>query len=58
MGLRVKDRTKPKLPPVAPGVYMAVCVGVIDLGEQLCEYKEKKGRLLQKSGPVCVGAGR
>lgn len=43
MGLRVKDRTKPKLPPVAPGVYMAVCVGVIDLGEQLCEYKEKKG---------------
>lgn len=42
MGLRVKDRAKPKLPPVEPGVYIAVCVGVIDLGEQLCEYKDKK----------------
>ena len=40
--LRVKDRAKPKLPPVEPGVYISVCVGVIDLGEQLCEYKEKK----------------
>ena len=26
MGLKVKDRAKPKLPPVEPGVYMAVCV--------------------------------
>ena len=34
MGLKVKDRAKPKLPPVEPGVYMAVCVGVIDLVEQ------------------------
>ena len=41
MGLKVKDRAKPKLPPVEPGVYIAVCVGVIDLGEQLCEYKDK-----------------
>ena len=40
--LRVKDRAKPKLPPVEPGVYISVCVGVIDLGEQLCEYKNKK----------------
>lgn len=37
MGLRVKDRAKPKLPPVEPGVYIAVCVGVIDLGEQFSE---------------------
>lgn len=36
--MKIKDRAKPKLPPVEPGVYMAVCVGVIDLGEQ---YNEK-----------------
>lgn len=41
MGLRVKDRAKPKLPPVEPGVYIGICVGVIDLGEQLCEFKDK-----------------
>lgn len=27
MALKVKDRAKPKLPPVEPGVYLAVCVG-------------------------------
>ena len=37
MALKVKDRAKPKLPPVEPGVYLAVCVGVIDLGEQYSE---------------------
>ncbi|MBR2908054.1 MAG: hypothetical protein IKC26_10030 [Clostridia bacterium] len=35
--MKVKDRAKPKLPPVEPGVYMAVCIGVIDLGEQYSE---------------------
>ena len=35
--MKIKDRAKPKLPPVEPGVYMAVCVGVIDLGEQYSE---------------------
>lgn len=35
--MKVKDRAKPKTPPVEPGVYMAVCVGVIDLGEQYSE---------------------
>lgn len=40
--IRVKDRAKPNLPPVEPGVYISICVGVIDLGEQLCEYKNKK----------------
>ncbi len=35
--MKVKDRAKPKTPPVAPGVYMAVCIGVIDLGEQYSE---------------------
>lgn len=35
--MKIKDRAKPKLPPVEPGVYMAVCVGCIDLGEQYSE---------------------
>lgn len=35
--MRIKDKAKPKLPPVAPGVYIAICVGVIDLGEQYSE---------------------
>lgn len=35
--MKIKDRVKPSLPPVEPGVYMAVCVGVVDLGEQYSE---------------------
>lgn len=35
--MRIKDRARPKVPPVEPGVYMAICVGVIDLGEQYSE---------------------
>lgn len=35
--MKIKDRAKPKAPPVDPGVYMAVCVGVVDLGEQYSE---------------------
>ena len=35
--MNIKDRAKPKTPPVEPGVYMAVCVGVVDLGEQYSE---------------------
>lgn len=34
---KVKDRAKPKTPPVEPGVYLSVCVGYIDLGEQYSE---------------------
>lgn len=37
MGLKVKDRAKPKIPPVEPGVYIAICVGILDLGEQFSE---------------------
>lgn len=32
--MKIKDRAKPKMPPIEPGVYIAICVGVIDLGEQ------------------------
>ena len=35
--MKIKDRAKPKAPAVEPGVYMAVCVGVVDLGEQYSE---------------------
>ncbi len=35
--MKIKDRAKPKQPSVEPGVYMAVCVGVVDLGEQYSE---------------------
>lgn len=35
--MKIKDRAKPKTPPVEPGVYIAICVGVIDLGEQYSE---------------------
>lgn len=35
--MKIKDRAKPKAPPVEPGVYIAICVGVVDLGEQYSE---------------------
>lgn len=35
--MKIKDRAKPKTPTVEPGVYIAVCIGVIDLGEQYSE---------------------
>lgn len=35
--MKIKDRARPKVPIVEPGVYIAVCVGVIDLGEQYSE---------------------
>jgi hypothetical protein len=44
--MKIKDRVKPKLPPVEPGVYMAVCVGVVDLGEQYSEvYKSYSNKV-------------
>ena len=44
--MKIKDRAKPKTPPVEPGVYMAVCVGVVDLGEQYSEmYKSYSNKV-------------
>ena len=34
MSLKVKNKKGPSLPPINGGTYPAVCVGVIDLGEQ------------------------
>lgn len=39
--MKIKDRAKPKLPPVDPGVYIGICVGVIDLGEQYSDKFKK-----------------
>lgn len=35
--MKIKDRAKPALPPIPAGQYLAVCVGVFDLGEQYSE---------------------
>ena len=35
--MRIKDKSRPKVPAIEPGVYMAVCTGIIDLGEQYSE---------------------
>ena len=44
--MKIKDRVKPKAPPVEPGVYLAVCVGVVDLGEQYSEvYKSYSNKV-------------
>ena len=45
--MKIKDRAKPKIPPVPPGVYFAVCVGVIDLGEQYNEKFKKYSNQVQ-----------
>lgn len=43
--MKIKNRAKPKTPPVEPGIYIAVCVHSIDLGEQLIEKKGEAPRL-------------
>lgn len=45
--MKIKDKAKPKTPPVAPGTYAAVCVGVIDLGEQYIEKFSKYSNQVQ-----------
>ena len=45
--MKVKSKAKPKLPQMDPGVYMAVCIGVIDLGEQYSEaFKNYSNKVL------------
>lgn len=50
--MRIKDRAAPKAPPVEPGVYTAVCVYSIDLGDQLREYE---GRSRGYQPQLCLG---
>lgn len=35
--MKIKDKAKAALPPIPAGQYLAVCVGVFDLGEQYSE---------------------
>lgn len=45
--MKIKDRSRPALPPVPAGQYLAVCVGVYDLGEQYSEkYKNYSPKLI------------
>lgn len=45
--MKIKDRAKPAIPPVPAGGYLAVCVGVFDLGEQYSEkYKNYSPKLM------------
>ena len=32
--MKIGDRMKPVIPPMEPGTYMGICVGVVDIGEQ------------------------
>ena len=43
--MKLKDKVKPAVPPLEPGVYMAVCVVVADLGDQ---YSEKFKKSIRK----------
>ena len=45
--MKIKDKAKPALPPVPAGQYLAICVGVYDLGEQYSEkYKNYSPKLM------------
>ena len=45
--MKIKDRARPALPPVPAGQYLAVCVGVYDLGEQYSEkYKNYSPKIM------------
>lgn len=41
--MKIGDKLKPRVPIVDNGTYVAVCVGVLFIGEQYKEYKESKG---------------
>ncbi len=51
--MKIKDRAKPKLPPVDPGTYTAVCVGVIDLGEQYSDMFKSYANKVQFVFELC-----
>ena len=45
--MKIKDRARPALPPVPAGQYLAVCVGVYDLGDQYSEkYKNYSPKIM------------
>lgn len=47
MSLKVKNKKGPSLPPIDGGTYPAVCVGIVDLGEQHNEkFKKYEDKVL------------
>lgn len=40
--MKIKDKAKPPIPPLPGGTYLGICVYSIDIGEQLCKYKESE----------------
>lgn len=47
MSLKLKKKKAAKIPPIEGGTYMAICVGVIDLGEQYNQnYKNYADKLM------------
>ena len=45
--MKIKDKVKPKQPPISPGMYAGICVGIIDLGEQYSEMFKKYDNKVQ-----------
>lgn len=44
--MKIKDKARPKLPSMEPGVYVGICIGVVDLGEQYSElYKNYQNKV-------------
>lgn len=47
MSLKIKKKTGSSVPPIEAGTYPAVCIGIVDLGEQYGEtFKKYNNRLL------------
>lgn len=45
--MKIKDRAKPRVPTVDAGMYLGICIGAIDLGEQYSDmYKTYSNKLL------------
>lgn len=39
--MKIRDKVKPSLPPIPGGTYLGICVYSVEVGEQLCEFKDK-----------------
>lgn len=47
MSLKIKKKSGPSVPPIDAGTYPAVCVGIVDLGEQYSEtFKKYNDKML------------
>ena len=51
--MKIKEKAKPKIPPVDAGVYVSICVGVIDLGEQYSEKFKNYSNKMQIVWELC-----